>query len=201
MATQATRPAFTAIRREMWEPLLQVADAPVGAGASVEARLARIEDEMAVRDLLVKYAYSYDANDIEGVMSVFHPDVVLVNPRGTFIGADAVRRNYQHLLTTRRYSFHHVTNVTVRFSEDRNEALASSYWTDKHVGRSGSIDGSDGTYLDRVVRSGDEWKIIELRITANIFYVMTPLPDPWPPLPEPSKQEGTREWVGPTYVR
>jgi ketosteroid isomerase-like protein len=190
-----------ALSRDMWKPLRDnVAQLQV-TGDSIERRLARLEAESYIRDLLVKYCYSYDSNDIEGVMATFSHDCVLVNPRATFAGAEAIQRNYEHLFTTRRYSFHHVTNVTMRFNEALNEASVTSYWSDKHVGKSGSIDGSDGTYTDRMKKFGNEWKITERRITANIFYVMTPYPDPWPPLPEPTKKEGTRDWFGTTYMR
>lgn len=195
------RPLPQALAKDMWQPLRETADHPQLAPDSLEARLRRVEHEMAIRDLLVKYAYAYDSNDLDRVVSVFSDDCVLVNPRATFVGADAIRVNYAHLISTRRYSFHHVTNVQVRLNAALDEAAASSYWTDKHVGKSGSIDGSDGTYTDRLRLIGGQWKIVERRITANIFYVMTPYPDPWPPLPEPTRKEGTRDWFGTTYVR
>lgn len=190
-----------ALSRDMWKPLRDNVAEPQVTGDSAERRLARLEAESYIRDLLVKYCYCYDSNDIDGVMATFSQDCVLVNPRATFVGAEAIQRNYEHLFTTRRYSFHHVTNATMRFDESLNEASVTSYWSDKHVGKSGSIDGSDGTYADRLKKVGNKWKITERRITANIFYVMTPYPDPWPPLPEPTKKEGTRDWFGTTYMR
>lgn len=196
-----TPPLPQALSHEMWRPLCETAGFPQLKPESLDKRVQRIEEEGAIRDLLVKYCYSYDSNDIDGVMSTFSKDCVLVNPRATFVGAEAIRCNYEHLLTTRRYSMHHVTNVTVRLNEQMNEAAVTSYWSDKHVGKSGSIDGSDGSYSDRVKKIGDEWRIAERRITANIFYVMTPYPDPWPPLPEPTRKEGTRDWFGSTFMR
>ncbi len=201
MPVNESKPLPQTLSRDMWLPLNETADRPRIAPSTLESRLQRIEEELAVRDLLVRYAYAYDSNDLDRVVSVFSNDCVLVNPRATFVGAEAIRVNYAHLISTRRYSFHHVTNVTVRLNAQANEAVATSYWTDKHVGKSGSIDGSDGTYVDRLRKIGSEWKIVERRITANIFYVMTPYPDPWPPLPEPTKKEGTRDWFGTTYVR
>jgi ketosteroid isomerase-like protein len=199
--TQKSAALPQVLSRDMWQPLRDNANHSPPRGETIEQRIERLEAESAIRDLLVKYCHCYDSNDIDGVMSTFSEDCVLVNPRATFIGGEAIRRNYNHLISTRRYSFHHVTNVTVRLNQEMNEASVTSYWTDKHVGKSGSIDGSDGTYADRVKKSGNDWKISERRITANIFYVMTPYPDPWPALPEPTKKEGTRDWFGTTYVR
>jgi ketosteroid isomerase-like protein len=201
MAPKNMAPLPQALSREMWRPMREVASFPQLKPETLEKRIQRIEEELAIRDLLVKYCYSYDSNDLDGVMSTFSADCVLVNPRATFVGAEAIRRNYAHLITTRRYSFHHCTNVTVRLNEPMNEASVTSYWTDKHVGKSGSIDGSDGSYTDRLKKLDGEWKIAERRITANIFYVMTPYPDPWPPLPESTRKEGTRDWFGTEFVR
>lgn len=201
MSSNNTAPLPQALSREMWRPLRETAAFARLKPESVEKRMQLIEAESAIRDLLVKYCYSYDSNDIVAVMSTFSNDCVLINPRGTFVGAEAIQRCYEHLFTTRRYSFHHVSNVTVRLNEQMNEAAVTSYWSDKHVGKSGSIDGSDGTYTDRVKKIGDEWRISERRITANIFYVMTPYPDAWPPLPEPTRKENTRDWFGSTFMR
>jgi ketosteroid isomerase-like protein len=185
----------------MWEPFNQNADINDSLKGSLELRMQRIEDETCLRQIMVKYAYSYDSNNVDALMTIFSDDAVLINPRATFIGSAMIKRNYDHLITTRRYSFHHITNLMTRFSDDGTEALGTMYWTDKHVGTSGSIDGSDGTYVSKFRKTHGQWLIVELRITANIFYVMTPYPDPWPTLPEPSNKIGTREWVGPKYVR
>ena len=201
MTTAKTAPLPQALSRDMWSPLLDTANHPQLKPGSLEKRLRRIEEDSAIRDLFVKYCYAYDSNTCDDVMSVFSDDCVLINPRATFVGADAIRRNYDHLMTTRRYSFHHVSNLSIRLNEQMDEASATSYWSDKHVGKSGSIDGSDGTYTDRLKKIDGEWKITERRITANIFYVMTPYPDAWPPLPEPTRKEGTRDWFGSTFMR
>jgi ketosteroid isomerase-like protein len=201
MSSQTRKNLPNALDHEMWRPHLENADYPQPVLSGIEARLRKIEEESAIRDLMVKYCYNYDSNNVDGVISVFDTDCTLVNPRGTFIGSDAVRRCYAHLTTTRRYSFHHVTNVTIRLSDDMAEAVTTTYWTDKHVGPTGAIDGSDGTYTDHLRKVGAEWKITQRRITANIFYVITPLPDAWPPVPEPTTKDNTRAWVGAKYMR
>jgi hypothetical protein len=190
-----------ALSRDMWRTHIDNANHPGPETATLENRVRRIEEETAIGDLLVKYAYSYDSNNIASVMTVFDDSCVLINPRGTYVGAEAIRACYSHLFTTRRYSFHHVTNVTIRLSDDMEEAVSTTYWTDKHVGATGSIDGSDGTYTDRLRKTKAGWQIIERRITANIFYVMTPLPDSWPPIPTPTRPEGTRQWFGAKHMR
>ena len=106
-----------ALSHEMWKPLIETANFPRTPSASIEQRLQRLEDEHAIRDLLVKYCYAYDSGNLDEVMTTFADDCTLVNPRATFIGTAAIRINYAHLISTRRYSFHHVSNATIRLNE------------------------------------------------------------------------------------
>lgn len=197
----AGAPAWrSALRREMWQPLVDNAREAVPAPAGVEARLARIEQESAIRDLLHRYAYCYDGNDVEGAISVFHADCVLINPRGSYVGLEAIRRNYQYLATVQRFSFHHLSNIVIRLSPDGRQALSTAYFHVVQVGNSGAADAGDGSYVDRLVFE-DDWKIAERRITFNLTYALSVLPDAWPARPEPSRPEGSREWIGPAFLR
>lgn len=72
---------FTALRRSMWAPLCELTATAAKQEGSIEQRLGRLENELAVRDVLNKYTYCYDSSDLDGVMSVFHDDCTLVNPR------------------------------------------------------------------------------------------------------------------------
>ena len=62
---------FTILQKSMWGLLHAIAHLPVKKPNDLEARLQRLEDELALHDLLSKYTYFYDGNDLEGVMSVF----------------------------------------------------------------------------------------------------------------------------------
>ena len=198
---------FTALQRPMWSPLLELAGSPPKQDGSAEERLRRLEDDLAIKDLLSKYAYCYDASEIDGLMSVFHADSVLVNPRGTYVGIEAIRSNYLHLMSTRKFSFHHISNAVARFSDDAREAGISSYFNCVIVFRSGALAGSSGTYVCRLAQADREWKMIEMRITLNTRQALTPAatgviapsssleaPAPAPP---PTSSENSRDWIGP----
>ena len=118
---------FTALQRPMWSPLKELVARVDARDGSLEVRLRRLEDDIAIRNVLNRYTYCYDASDLDGVMQTFHPDCVLVNPRGTYVGADLVRRNYGHLISTRKFSFHHLTSTymnTSRFARQGFDVLA-----------------------------------------------------------------------------
>lgn len=198
---------FTALRRSMWAPLCELTATAAKQKGSVEQRLGRLENELAVRDVLNKYTYCYDSSDLDGVMSVFHDDCTLVNPRGTYVGAEAIRRNYRYLISCRKFSFHHVSNAVVRLSDEAREAGFTGYFNCVIAFRSGALTGGSGTYAVRLTKVGDEWKIIECRITLNTRHNMTPTfsgeiapsssPDAPPPPPQPTASESSRDWIGP----
>jgi len=190
-----------ALDTDMWRPLLEAADYPVHATDSDDLLLKRLSAESAIRDVLIKYCYAYDANDIDRLESVFRHDSVIINPRGTFRGLDSIRDNYLYLFSTRRYSFHHVTNITVRVNREIDAAFIASYFTDKHVDHTGSIGGTDGTYIDKMEKDNGVWSIVERRISANIAFVLPSYPEPWPAPPMPSDKQSTRYWFAKNFMR
>ncbi|MBM3491340.1 MAG: nuclear transport factor 2 family protein [Alphaproteobacteria bacterium] len=200
MAKDGKKAWASALDRHMWRPLQRNVARPARRPSGLAERLERIEQEAAIRDLLHSYAYCYDGNDLDGAIAVFHADCVLVNPRGTYVGIEAIGRNYRYLLAARRFSFHHLSNIVVRFAPGGREALSTAYFHVVQIGNAASADAGEGTYVDRLVRQ-DGWRIIERRITLNVSYAVSVLPEAWPPRPEPSRPEGSRDWIGPAWRR
>ena len=202
-----TNTHFSALQRPMWSPLKELVTRVNAGDDSLETRLRRLEDDIAIRNVLNRYTYCYDASDLDGVMDAFHQDCVLVNPRGTYGGADLVRRNYRHLISTRKFSFHHISNDVVSVSDDGIEAGFSSYFNCVIAFRSGALAGSSGTYVCRLLQDAGLWKIREMRITLNTRQSLTPgpsaviapsdSPDAPPAPPAPTIAEGSRDWIGP----
>ena len=198
---------FTALQRPMWSPLKELVARVDARDGSLEVRLRRLEDDIAIRNVLNRYTYCYDASDLDGVMQTFHPDCVLVNPRGTYVGADLFRRNNGHLISTRKFSFHHISNDVVSVSDDGLEAGFSSYCNCVIAVRSGALAGASGTYVCRLLQDAGLWKIREMRITLNTRQSLTPgpsaviapsdSPDAPPAPPAPTIAEGSRDWIGP----
>lgn len=190
----------------MWAPFNKVVSAVRSDKRSLEERVTRLEEMSAIEMLLNQYTYSYDGNDIETLMSLLHPDCTLVNPRGTYVGAKSIRENYLHLMSSRKFSFHHISNAVVRLSDQQTEALFTSYFNVVVAFKSGALAGSSGTYVCRLGRV-DDWKITEMRITLNTRQSLTPVesapiapassPDAPPPPPSPTYPETSRDWIGP----
>jgi hypothetical protein len=189
---------FRALGRRMWEPLIGLVAMRSAPVRDLEARIARLEDDRAIRDLHLAYTYSYDAGDVAGAIRCFHRDCVLVNPRGIYEGIAAIEANYRFLITRRRFSFHNTTNVTVRISDDGSEAGMTAYLDGVAVQLTGTVVGISGTYVDRLVRTEDGWKIIERRITSNVRYHLPVAPQvgvDTSPAPPGTSPGGSQEWL------
>lgn len=185
------------LRGSMWHVHLGVARQPRARLQSAEDRLQLLEDEAAVRDLLAQYTYFYDAKDIDGLLTVFHDECVLINPRGTYVGHEAIRRNYLYLMEQSKVCLHFASNVMARIAEDRSEAWMTAYYYDISATRNGRLVGTGGTYADSVVPSGAAWKILARRITYNFRHVLAPEAPGGGAPPEPSRKETSRDIVGP----
>ena len=54
-------------------------------------------DEQAIRDLETRFVTAFNAKDVDAIMKVYAPDVVVfdVTPPRQYVGADAYRRDWQ----------------------------------------------------------------------------------------------------------
>jgi ketosteroid isomerase-like protein len=196
--TTASDSKFTVLKRSMWGLLHEIARLPRKPASDVETRLQRLEDELALHDLLTRYTYFYDGNDLDGVMTVFDDHCVLVNPRGTYEGKEAIRENYAHLISTRKFSFHAATNIAIRFLDGGNDAVMSAFYNSIGIYPSGSLAMVGGTYVDRLAKKAGEWKIVERRITYNHrsrLAAENPFDAP-KPFPKGTVSESSRDWIG-----
>jgi ketosteroid isomerase-like protein len=186
------------MRGSMWSVHHALARLGRGRGATVEQRLRLVEEELAAMDLLARYTYFYDGGDLDGVMSVFHDDCVLINPRGTYVGTDAIRRNYAFLISLSKIVLHFTPNVAVRIAEDASEAWMTAYYYAMAATNDAKLVATGGTYADRLVKVGRDWKIIERRITYNFRHTALPeAPGNTPAPPPPTKNQSSRDIIGP----
>jgi hypothetical protein len=186
----------------MWGVHHALARAPRPRPESIEERLELIESELAARDVLCRYTYFYDGKDLDGLMSVFHPEAKLVNPRGTYVGADAIRANYEFLMGLFRMVFHYAPNVMVRVLAD-GSAWISSYLFAVGVVSDERFNGNCSSYVARLVRYQGDWRIREMRITTNVPIDLERRHDPMRGFgepPEPTEETSSRDWIGADHV-
>jgi len=162
MSAAPSLSGFDVFAKELFAPYLAISAIPI------EARHGPDSDEAAIRDLLNEYCYCYDAGDVDRVLSLFTDDAVISNATGVHHGILEIRKNYVDFVAKRRFGFHYVTNVTIRFSEPKDEAVATSYLLTLNVLNSGQLAIVAGSYVDRFRKSNGSWRIAERRITADI---------------------------------
>ncbi len=150
---------FPIFAKELYAPFLAISS--LGAPALTG-------DEAQIRDLLNEYCYCYDAGEIDRVVRLFAPDAMISNAAGIHRGAEAIRRNYVDFVAKRRFGFHFVTNVSIRVAPSADEAIAASYLLTLNVTNAGQSTFVAGTYVDRLARTADGWRISERRITGDI---------------------------------
>ncbi len=198
---------LTALNHSMWGPFAQVTSFDENEALTPESRIQRLEDDLAIKNLINKYTFCYDGSDLDRLMTVFDEHCTLANPRGIYVGKALIEKNYRHLISTRKFSFHHMTNPVVKFSQNGAEALLVCYFNCVIAFRSRALAGSSGTYVCKVKKIEGLWKITEMRITLNTRQSLTPAEsaviapsssvDAPPVAPTPTFSENTREWIGP----
>jgi uncharacterized protein (TIGR02246 family) len=144
--------------------------APVSAqaqtqGLSLEQRVQRIEDEVAIRALILKYAELLTARDFDGYVQLFAPDGVWQN--GTIVHRG--RADIKDMLvkmfpgTPPGYvntdSYMVVSNVSVDLDPDGRHAHARARQLSIRRAKSGTpTPVLAGMYEDDLVKIDGEWK-------------------------------------------
>jgi hypothetical protein len=160
-----------------WADHVATADAPRSREGTLETRLRRLEDEAAVRDTIVRYAYYHDAGELERKLALHHPDCVLHHRTGDLRGMEAIRAFFAAGPPNAgiRDMTHYVANTLVRFPHADTAVASSLYvWTETKSRTTGETGGAvgGGWYLDRLVSQDDTWLFIERTIErAFDFFV------------------------------
>jgi len=142
------------------------------APASIETRLQRVEDELAIRRVLVDYAATLDARDYAAYAALFTPDGEWTGGGGTHKGPAAIEALLAKVLgpagAPNSADFHIISNPQVNVRGDR--ATATSRYLFVMRGKDGRPEPSlAGIYTDELARQADGgWKI-RRRIAADIM--------------------------------
>jgi hypothetical protein len=152
----------------------------------------RVEDRIAIQDVLYRYARGVDRRDWELVRSVYHPDAT--DDHGGYRGGvdgllDYLRARHEHI----EQSLHVITNCLVEF-DGPDSALVEScfvtfqrvlpdagavrlrYRTSRPLGDDEAVQGQAvGRYVDRLERRDGVWRIAR-RTTVYEVYRGEPAP-------------------------
>ncbi|MGZ3271069.1 MAG: nuclear transport factor 2 family protein [Croceibacterium sp.] len=133
------------------------------ARPSLEQRVQRMEDESAIRRILIEYGADLDAKDYHAYAALFAHDGVWQGGFGTFTGPAAIEKMLVDNLGAsepgfvNKANFHMLTNPIIEIDGDRAHVTSKYlFWT--------STDGKPtpllaGRYVDDFVRENGQWKI------------------------------------------
>jgi ketosteroid isomerase-like protein len=143
---------------------LAVPGAGLAQQPTLEQRVQRMEDESAIRRLLIEYGAFLDAKDYHAYAALFAPDGVWQGGFGSFTGPAAI----EAMLTANlgapeagfvnKSNFHMLTNPLIALDGDRAHVESKYlFWTASADNRPTPL--LAGRYVDEFVRVNGQWKI------------------------------------------
>ncbi|HSQ95626.1 MAG TPA: nuclear transport factor 2 family protein [Croceibacterium sp.] len=133
------------------------------ARPTLEQRVQRMEDESAIRKILIEYGADLDAKDYHAYAALFAHGGVWQGGFGTFTGPAAIEKMLIDNLGApepgfvNKANFHMLTNPIIEIDGDRAHVTSKYlFWT--------ATDGKPtpllaGRYVDDFVRENGQWKI------------------------------------------
>ena len=139
---------------------------------TVEARLQKLEDTEAIRNLLVDYGRALDKRDFKAYGALFAKDGSWKGGMGTATGPDAIGEMVKAGFSRMSPSLYEKSNhMMTSFDVDLNgdTATAWSRWTWVVVGADGKPQPERaGYYEDTLTRENGAWKFVSRQATTEI---------------------------------
>jgi uncharacterized protein (TIGR02246 family) len=146
---------------------------------TVEQRLQRVEDELAIQRVLVEYSARQDARDYAGYAALFAKNGEWVNGKNAYKGREAILKMLVGLYGApapgyvNNESYHITTNWQIDLNGDRATARS------RHLlilrGPKGEpTPALGGRYEDELIREEGQWKILR-----RVDYPVMPTAEEW----------------------
>jgi ketosteroid isomerase-like protein len=144
---------------------------------SLDQRLRKVEDELAIRRILIDYAAFLDGRDYDKYAALFTPDAEWANPTGSHKGQAAIKQMLSGTLgpalAPNVANYHIITNPRIDISGDTAKAT-SRYLFVMRDAKGTPTPSLAGIYTDDLVRLNGQWKI-KRRYADNVM----PTPEEW----------------------
>lgn len=139
---------------------------------TLEDRIRRIEDKLALQDLAHLYGFVMDERDLEGLRTLFTEDARLGSEDGVFDarGLDTIAATYQGRYDALGATHHFVHSALSRFDDDDADRAYGLVSGHAEVVRHGETMVVALRYHDVYRRTADGWRIAE-RVMGYMYYL------------------------------
>ena len=159
---------------------VSLAARPPGAQSALESRVQKLEDEAAIRDLLVEYGRLLDTHDLVGYSKLFAREGTWTGSLGTAKGPEEILAMLQKSMGSapaydpdKVRSFHLMSNFLIHVDGDR--ATATSRWTNfSRTDDNKLVPRLAGHYNDALVREDGKWRFLTREAPRDIPNPETP---------------------------
>ena len=160
------REQFKAVMQDVSEAYRWLIALPIPE-LSPEDQVARLHDELAVRQHLCSYTDAFDSKDLDRIVDHFESDGVLVTNRGTFPNRDGIRAYYEPTTQLNRLSYHRVQDFCIRVTAPGIEAWMAAYFHAPFVAGALEARSQYGRYFGRVTKRDGRWRFADWRISVD----------------------------------
>lgn len=150
--------------------------------SSIEERVQRLEDRVAIEELIANYCHGVDEREEELFLSIWAEDAKYILSEafgGKSSGLAAIKGVVHGLWEGFTEFHHHTTNIVIDLDGDAASARSNVDVTGTH--NDGRALMMSATYTDKFKRQDGEWKFSERTVDLHF---MRPVLDPWSNSPE-----------------
>ena len=140
------------------------------------ARIARLEAESQIRQLIARYCFTIDDRDLDGVRTLFTPDATIKSADGVMnaTGIDAIIDQYHGRFKVLGAGMHFMHDIQIDFVGDGTAEARGYVSGHAELWRTGRMMVTALRYNDIYRNTDDGWKFHER--TINFLYYV-PLED------------------------
>ncbi|MFN4135226.1 MAG: nuclear transport factor 2 family protein [Novosphingobium sp.] len=141
-----------------------------GTLADLETRIARLEAESQIRQLVARYSFDIDDRRIDQVRELFAPGAVLRSHDGVMHaeGVDAIMAQFDGRFAVLGPGHHVMHDIQIDFESDH--AARGRVSGHAELWRNGRMMVAAIRYADRYCRTGRGWRFAE-RVIGFLYYV------------------------------
>lgn len=139
---------------------------------TLEQRIARLEAESQIRQLVARYCFTIDDRDIDGIRALFAPDAVLKSADGVMnaTGVDAIMTQYDGRFDVLGPGHHFMHDVQIDFVGDGSQEATGRVIGHAELWRGGRMMVTAIRYDDKYRNTDAGWKFAE-RTIGFLYYV------------------------------